>query len=149
MSRRLGEVAALVVLAGTGLVAAGVGQGSPPRRLPISASAERREIRAVAHGGALARRGERLFKAHGCSDCHTLAAGGYDGRLGPRLDVLLQGSTVPEIEAFILHPPQSIPGYEAGLMPQDFGSRLPRRDVRALATFIRTAADGVAGSSSH
>ncbi|HLI59709.1 MAG TPA: c-type cytochrome [Solirubrobacteraceae bacterium] len=144
MSRRLGELAAVVVLAGTGLVAAGVGQGAPPPALPLSPGAARSEIRAVVHGSALARRGERLFGDHGCGDCHTIAAGGFDGRLGPRLDAILQGTPAAMVEQDIIHPPHSIPGYEAGLMPEDFGRRLPRADVRALAAFIATAARGAA-----
>ena len=144
MSRRLGEVAALVILVGTVLVAAGVGQGSPPPRVHMSARAARNEISAVAHGSALVRHGEQLFGAHGCGDCHTLAAGNYGGRLGPRLDAFLQGASPGAIEAFIIHPPHTIPGYEAGLMPENFGSRLPRSDVRALAAFIHAAAQGAA-----
>jgi hypothetical protein len=34
--------------------------------------------------------GEMLFSSHGCADCHTLAAGNYKGRLGPRLDAQSQ-----------------------------------------------------------
>ena len=37
-------------------------------------------------------------------------------------------------------------GFEAGLMPENFGSRLPRSDIHALAVFLQTAAQG-AGSS--
>jgi mono/diheme cytochrome c family protein len=144
MTRRGGEAAAVVVLAGTALVAAGIGQGSPPPAPALSQRATRSEIRAVAHGSSLARHGERLFDEHGCGDCHTIAAGGFGGRLGPRLDAILQGTSAGVIEQDILHPPHSIPGYEAGLMPEDFGSRLPRADVRALAAFIATAARGAA-----
>ena len=146
MSRRIGEVAAVLIAVATILVAAGVGQGSPPPAFPLSQRAARAEIRAVTNGSALARRGERLFGDHGCGDCHTMAAGGYGGRLGPRLDAILQGIGVSAIRAFIIHPPHGIPGYEAGLMPENFGSRLPRSDVRALAAFIRTAAQGAAGA---
>ena len=149
MSRRAGAVAALAVLVATILVALGVGQGSPPPAYPVSPRAAHREIAAVAHGSALARRGEQLFDTHGCGDCHTLAAGGYGGRLGPRLDAILQGTGVSQIEALIVHPPHSIPGFEAGLMPENFASRLPRADIRALAVFLRTAAQGAAGGGGH
>lgn len=142
MRRRLAEIAAVVVLVGTVLVAAGVGQGSPPPKFPISRKAEQREIQAVRYGSALVRQGESLFGAHGCSDCHTMAAGGYDGRLGPRLDVILQGNTLRGIEEDITDPPRDIPGYEAGLMPENFGSRLPRNDIRALAAFLAAATRG-------
>jgi mono/diheme cytochrome c family protein len=145
MTRRLSVLAAAVVLLVTVLVAAGVGQGSPPAAFPLSRQAASRERAAVAHGSALARRGEQLFDAHGCGDCHTMAAGGFGGRLGPRLDAILQGTGISQIEADIIHPPRSIPGFEPGLMPENFGSRLPRGDIRALAAFLQTAANGAGG----
>jgi mono/diheme cytochrome c family protein len=149
MTRRLGVLAAGVVLVITVLVAVGVGQGSPPPTYPVSQRAIHSEIAAVTNGSALARHGEQLFDEHGCGDCHTMAAGGYGGRLGPRLDAILQGTGVSQIEADIVHPPNSIPGFEAGLMPENFGSRLPRSDVHALAVFLHTAAQGAAAGSGH
>ncbi|HEY3771739.1 MAG TPA: c-type cytochrome [Solirubrobacteraceae bacterium] len=149
MTRRLSALAAVVVIVATVLVAAGVGQGSPPPAYPLSHRAASSEIAAVAHGSALARRGEQLFDEHGCGDCHTMAAGGYGGRLGPRLDAILQGTGVSQIEADIIHPPRDIPGFEGGLMPENFASRLPRGDIQALAAFIRTAAQGAAAGSGH
>jgi mono/diheme cytochrome c family protein len=148
MSRRLGVLAAGVVLVVTVLVAVGVGQGSPPPTFPLSHRAVAGELAAVAHGSALTRRGEQLFDSHGCGDCHTMAAGGFGGRLGPRLDAILQGTGVSQIQADIIHPPTSIPGFEAGLMPENFGSRLPRGDIRAVAAFIHTAAQG-ASTAGH
>lgn len=147
MTRRLGVTGAVVVLVVTVLVAAGVGQGSPPAAFPLSEKAVRGELAAVAHSSALARHGQHLFGTHGCGDCHTIAAGGYGGRLGPQLDAILQGTGVSQIEADIIHPPHSIPGFEAGLMPENFGSRLPQADIHALATFIEAAAQGAAKSS--
>ncbi|HTU28346.1 MAG TPA: c-type cytochrome [Solirubrobacteraceae bacterium] len=149
MTRRLAMLAAVAVLVVTALVAAGVGQGSPPPAYPVSAQAARSEIAAVAHGSALARRGEQLFDTHGCGDCHTMAAGHYGGRLGPRLDAILQGTGVSQIEADIIHPPHNIPGFEAGLMPENFGSRLPHADIEALAAFLQTAARGAASGGGH
>jgi mono/diheme cytochrome c family protein len=139
MIARLRELLVLLVAAGTVLVAAGVGQGAPPRQPPLSARAQAREIRALVHAGPQVRRGERLFAAHGCDACHTIAAGGYGGRLGPRLDVQSPGTSSGEIESSIVDPPHSVPGYEAGLMPEDFARRLPHRDIQALAAFIATA----------
>ena len=147
MTRRVGAIAAVVVLVVTVLVAAGVGQGSPPPAFPLSHRAVRAELAVMAHASALSRRGEQLFGGHGCGDCHTLAAGGYGGRLGPRLDAILQGTGVSRIEADIIHPPHGIPGFESGLMPEDFGSRLPHRDIVALAAFLHTAAPGAAAGS--
>ena len=135
----------ILVLVGTGLVAAGVGQGAPPRALPISAAAKAREIRRVAAAGHEVHTGERLFSSDGCAACHSLAAGGYDGRLGPRLDVQSQGSSVKDIIANILHPPDDDSGYEAGLMPENFAARLSARDLHALAVYVHAAASAAKG----
>jgi mono/diheme cytochrome c family protein len=148
MTRRLSVLAAGVVLVVTLLVAVGVGQGSPPPSYPVSHRAVSGELAAVAHGSALARHGEQLFNGHGCGDCHTMAAGASGGRLGPRLDAILQGTGVSQIEADIIHPPQGIPGFESGLMPENFRSRLPRDDIHALAVFLQTAAQGAAAAGS-
>ena len=145
MWRRAGIGLALLVLVGTILVAAGVGQGAPPPALAISAAARAREVRAVAAAGDEVRQGEQLFDGHGCSDCHTMAAGNYSGRLGPRLDVQSQGDAVKAVLANIKHPPDDDKGYEAGLMPENFGSRLSAHDLHALAAYIHAAATAAKG----
>ena len=145
--RRIGVVVAGLVLIATVLVAAGVGQGAPPKAMAITAAAQQREVQAVAHGSASVRRGEQLFSAHGCSDCHTMAAGGYAGRLGPRLDVQSQGDAVKAVLHNIENPPDDDPGYEAGLMPENFGSRLSADDLRDLAAYVHAAATAAKGSS--
>ena len=136
---------AVLVVAGTALVAVGVGQGSPPKQLPLSRAAQAREVAALAHAGGEVRGGQMLFDAHGCDSCHTIAAGGYGGRLGPRLDVQPPGTKAAAIEQSIVNPPRSIPGFEPGLMPENFATRLPRRDIRAIATFVAAAAAAANG----
>ena len=136
---------AVLVVAGTALVAVGVGQGSPPRQRPLSAAAQAREVATLAHASGVLGSGEALFGAHGCDSCHTIAAGGYSGRLGPRLDIQPPGTTTAAIEASILHPPSGIPGFESGLMPENFATRLPRRDVQAIAAFVAAAANAAHG----
>ena len=143
--RRAGAGLAGLVLVVTVLVVAGVGQGAPPHTPSISAAAKRREIAAVQTGGAEVQLGKRLFYAHGCSNCHTMAAGSYDGRLGPRLDVQSQGNSVNAVIKNIEQPPDDDKGYEPGLMPQNFGARLSRSDLRALATYINVAATAAQG----
>jgi cytochrome c553 len=145
MIRRLSAGLAVLVLAGTALVAVGVGQGAPPAQFPLSAAAQAREVRAIAHAGPEVKRGEVLFNGHGCDACHTIAAGGYHGRLGPRLDVQSPGVTAAQIEGSITDPPHEIPGYEPGLMPENFAERLPAKDIRALAAFVAAAANAADG----
>ena len=148
MWRRVGVVAAGLVLVVTALVAVGLAQGSPPHALPISPGAQAREIAAVEHAGPVVAHGQALFDDHGCGDCHTMAAGGYKGRLGPRLDVQAQGNKVDDIVKNITHPPNDDKGYEAGLMPKNFGKRLSQADLHALAVYIDTAATAAAGKKS-
>jgi mono/diheme cytochrome c family protein len=149
--RRAGLILAAVVIVATVLVAIGVGQKHPPHALALSATAQAREVSSVSRDGSPVRSGETLFHSHGCSDCHTLAAGGYKGRLGPRLDAIAQGDSAMAIVGNILAPPDDDPGYEAGLMPDNYKSRLTTHDLQAIATYIHAAASaakGSAGSSS-
>ena len=143
--RRTGAGLAVLVLVATVLVAVGIGQGSPPHRLPITAAARAREVSAVNAAGGQVRAGEALFASHGCGACHTMAAGDYSGRLGPRLDVQSQGDSAKAVLQNIEHPPDDDPGYEAGLMPENFGSRLSAQDLAALAAYIHAAAAGAKG----
>jgi mono/diheme cytochrome c family protein len=142
---RLGYGAAVLVIVVTVLVAIGVGQKHPPHPLDVSAVAQRREQSAVRGADAEVKSGETLFGARGCSDCHTIAAGDYSGRLGPRLDAIAQGDSAKEILGNIASPPDDDPGYEPGLMPEDYGSRLTSHDLRALATYINAAASAAKG----
>ena len=146
--RRAGFILTVLVLIGTVIVATGVGQGNPPAKLPLNATAAAREIHAVDTADAEVKQGEQLFSAHGCNQCHTMAAGGYDGRLGPRLDVQSQGDSVNAVEMNIKMPPDDDKGYEAGLMPENFGSRLSASDLHALAEYIHAAASAAQGGTS-
>ncbi len=77
-----------------------------------------------------------------------MAAGGYQGLLGPRLDVKAQGNKVNDILKNITQPPVDHQGYEAGLMPENFGNRLSNADLHALAVYIHAAATAAAGTKS-
>ncbi len=136
-----------VVLVLTVLVAVGVGQGSPPPKLPISQAAINRELAAAQNGSAEVKEGEMLFSAHGCNACHTMAAGGYDGLLGPRLDVQSQGDNTHAIMMNIEQPPDDDKGYESGLMPENYAKRLSQHDLTALATYIHAVSAAAKGSS--
>ncbi|HEV7176025.1 MAG TPA: cytochrome c oxidase subunit II [Solirubrobacteraceae bacterium] len=80
----------------------------------------------------------------GCGSCHTLAAAGTTGTVGPNLGT----SIVPDakkagmpVKAFtmdsILKPNSFIaPGYGPNVMPQTFGQTLTPTQVQALVNFI-------------
>jgi cytochrome c oxidase subunit 2 len=86
----------------------------------------------------------------GCSQCHTLAAAGATGTVGPNLDQRLKsdcalpaskkvrGATVQQcITTAITKPYAYLPGgYAAGIMPATFAQRLSPAQIQALVKFL-------------
>jgi mono/diheme cytochrome c family protein len=86
----------------------------------------------------------------GCGACHTLAAAGTTGTVGPNLDTRLKadcalpasmkvrGATLQEcIKTAIVNPYAFIPsGYSSGVMPNTFGKTLSPTQVAALVAFL-------------
>ena len=97
-------------------------------------------------GGAAAAAGKKAFTDNGCNSCHTLAAAGATGTIGPDLDKLktyAAGANMP-LEDFIresiVHPNDYIEkGYPKGVMPESFGS-LPKPTLDALVAFLAASA---------
>ena len=132
--------ATLVRAAIAGLLAAGLG----------SCGGASNSSRATATLSA-ALTGRALFSGSaGCAFCHTLAAAGATGQVGPNLDTHLRGdcaqliahhshgSTLTQcIETMIVHPYAFVaPGYQPNIMPADFGSKLSTSQIAALAGFL-------------
>jgi cytochrome c oxidase subunit II len=99
--------------------------------------------------------GKAVFtSAAGCSTCHTLAAAGATGTIGPDLDQRLRsdcakpaskrirGPTLEQcIHTAITHPYAYIPsGYHAGIMPPNFATTLTSTQISALVNFLSSAA---------
>ena len=145
MIRRIAAAVAVLVAVGTVLVAVGVGQGSPPSSATLSAAQRAREIKTIDNAGPAVMRGRELFASHGCGACHTIASANASGRLGPELDAVLPGTSAAAIQRLITDPPKTFPPFQAKLMPEDFGTRLPRADIQSLATFIAAAANAAQG----
>ena len=82
---------------------------------------------------ATAHRGGEVFTRMGCGSCHTLAAAGSTGTLGPDLDWRLDTHSAQSLEAAILSPPGT------GLMPTDFGRRMTDAELDALVRFLLSA----------
>lgn len=90
----------------------------------------------------------------GCSTCHTLAAAGATGTVGPNLDQRLRsdcakpaskhirGPTLKQcIHTAITDPYAYIPsGYKAGIMPPNFAKILTSAQITALVNFLSSAA---------
>jgi cytochrome c oxidase subunit II len=88
--------------------------------------------------------------AAGCGTCHTLAAAGSTGTVGPNLDQRLKsdcqtpaskklrGATLSQcITTAITQPYKYLPsGYQAGVMPSNFSQTLGSAKVQALASFL-------------
>jgi mono/diheme cytochrome c family protein len=86
----------------------------------------------------------------GCGSCHTLAAAGTHGTVGPNLDTRLgpdcanpvskrvRGPTLTQcIQTAIVKPYSFLPpGYAAGVMPSNFSQTLSPSQIKALVVFL-------------
>jgi cytochrome c oxidase subunit 2 len=102
---------------------------------------------------ASAQLGKSVFTGSaGCSACHTLAAAGASGVIGPNLDQRLRSDCgLPGSEAVrgptlatcithsIEHPYDFIPpGFSAGIMPNNFSTRLTPAQIQGLVSFLES-----------
>jgi mono/diheme cytochrome c family protein len=98
-----------------------------------------------------AAQGKTIFTGvGGCGACHTLAAAGTTGTVGPNLDTRLasdcalpasqkiRGATLQKcITAAIINPYAFIPsGYTSGVMPNTFSKTLSPTQIQALVKFL-------------
>jgi cytochrome c oxidase subunit 2 len=112
---------------------------------------------ATSSSGTSAAAGKLVFTqtaSPSCSTCHTLAAAGASGTIGPNLDQRLRsdcataaskrirGATLQKcIYTAITDPYKYIPaGYHAGIMPATFAHTLTSTQIQALVTFLSSAA---------
>ena len=96
-------------------------------------------------GGDLAA-GKAAFAANGCGSCHTLAAAGSSGSVGPDLDKLKQYATAANmplndfIRESIIKPDAYVEkGFAKGVMPASFAS-LPKGTLDGLVAFLAASA---------
>jgi cytochrome c oxidase subunit II len=121
------------------------GAGSAPAPAPAGSSGS-------ATGAAA---GKAIFTGSaGCGTCHTLAAAGTTGTVGPNLDTRLRtdcalpaskrirGATLQQcISTAITKPYAFLPsGYAAGIMPSNFGQTLTPTQIQALVNFLASVA---------
>jgi cytochrome c oxidase subunit 2 len=81
--------------------------------------------------------GRATFVRMGCGSCHTLAAAGSEGQIGPNLDTQLRRHTRASLIARITAPPSDADTPSA--MPTDFGSRMNARELDSLVHFLLAA----------
>jgi cytochrome c oxidase subunit 2 len=86
-----------------------------------------------------------VFVRMGCGSCHTLAAAGSAGSIGPNLDSRLAGHNRASLIARITASPSLDGGI--GAMPTDFASRMSPRALDALVRFLLAARSGPKGAA--
>jgi mono/diheme cytochrome c family protein len=127
---------ALVLVAGTGgltLVATGCGGGEDDAQTGDEAAIVETTEGTTAETGTAttntgegdAQAGEQIFATAGCGNCHTLAAAGATGQIGPNLDELQPGfdQVVEQVTN------------GGGGMPS-FGDTLSDEQIRNVAAFV-------------
>ena len=90
-------------------------------------------------GQAAAPDPEQLFTSAGCAGCHTLAAAGATAKVGPDLGKL--GDVGARfIRTSIVDPNAEITrGFEADVMPGNFGEQLSKEELNALVKYLLEA----------
>ena len=83
--------------------------------------------------------GRQVFLAQGCGTCHTFAPAGASGTVGPDLGESLKGRADEYVREGIVAPnAATAAGFEdgSGLMPDDYGTRIPAKELDALVEFL-------------
>jgi mono/diheme cytochrome c family protein len=81
--------------------------------------------------------GRAVFLAQGCGNCHTFAAAGSNGAVGPNLDETLAGKDDADIRGSIVDPNAEIAqGYSAGVMPDTYEEELSPKQLSDLVAFL-------------
>jgi mono/diheme cytochrome c family protein len=81
--------------------------------------------------------GAQVFANNGCGGCHTLAAAGSGGVVGPNLDEVLPGQSAAMVEESIVDPEAHIAkGFPANVMPQNFGSTIKPNEIEQLVEYL-------------
>jgi mono/diheme cytochrome c family protein len=83
--------------------------------------------------------GRAVFLDQGCGSCHAFEPAGTSGAIGPNLDESLSGASAASIRQSIVEPDAEIEsGFNAGVMPQDYGDRLSPQQVDDLVAFLES-----------
>jgi mono/diheme cytochrome c family protein len=81
--------------------------------------------------------GKAVFAAQGCGSCHTFAAAGTSGTVGPNLDESLEGNYPANVRRAIIDPDAEIAeGYSPGVMPKTYEAQLSPKQLDDLVAFL-------------
>lgn len=89
--------------------------------------------------------GKSIFNSQetNCAACHTLADAGASGTIGPNLDKELGSDSQAAIRESIVDPQKEIAsGYQAGVMPPNFGQTLQPAQLDALVKYLSDVTKG-------
>jgi mono/diheme cytochrome c family protein len=82
--------------------------------------------------------GKQVFQASGCGSCHTYEPAGSKGQVGPDLSQVLQDKDAEFIHESIVDPNAEVAeGYQANVMPQNYGDQLSNKQVDDLVAFLQ------------
>ena len=83
------------------------------------------------------------FFATNCGGCHTLSAAGTTGTIGPNLDDVLSGQSPAQVSESIVDPEAQIAaGFDAGVMPANYGDTLTPQQLQQLVRYLLQSAGG-------
>lgn len=81
--------------------------------------------------------GGQVFANNGCGSCHTFAAAGSSGTVGPDLDDVIPGQDESQVSRSITDPDEEITrGFEAGVMPSNYETTISPEDLQLLVEFL-------------
>ena len=92
--------------------------------------------------------GALVFLQNGCGSCHTLAAEGSSGTVGPDLDKAIPMLKTPgAVKTAIVDPEKTIAkGFPPDVMPKDFGQTITPTDLDDLVNFLLMCAGNASAS---
>ncbi len=93
---------------------------------------------AAAGATQVAAMGKQVFTSTGgCGACHTLAAAGTTGTIGPDLAKYLKGKSEAFIRTSIVNPNAYVEkGFGANIMPANFGTSLSKDELDAVVKYV-------------
>jgi Cytochrome c len=131
--------AGVLVCAAAAMAAAALATGGGDERAASSRSASPAPASEPEPEPAVVTGGKAVWAAHGCGSCHTFAPASAKGQFGPNLAATLKGMPASYIRESIVAPSKvAAAGYPAGMMPEDYGARIPPADLDRLVEFIRS-----------
>jgi mono/diheme cytochrome c family protein len=81
--------------------------------------------------------GAQVFANNGCGGCHTLAAAGSGGVVGPNLDEVLPDQSAAMVKESIVDPNAHLAkGFPANVMPQSFAATIKPSEIEQLVEYL-------------